>query len=727
MSDKAISMGTLAKLKQKAAGARRRVSTKREALGQTNERGGPDSPRESLGAVPHIEPVKKKGFLAKMKGLLTRGKSKSGRSSKGERKKSLAEESITKLNLSAESTSAPRRRATARRAARLRRAGAEQRLDRGHAPLQGQLRRGGGGRGAGAGDGVRHAAVHGHGRRGAERAAARHAALRRDRGRRRDGARRRGVSLDEKFALTPELTAKVAESFEKSRAALDQKAKLAAAAWILGKRFGPEQARAPCARSAPAPAAAAPAAVAAAAAALAQPAQPTQSLTPPPPSLRADGDAGAGGRGRAGRERELRRRRARVGAVGVRGAVARARARCFCGDEELRAAEGAAEDWVSKLAEAQQVVIDPNMSALLEHLGDAARAARECRVRDGAEPHADRGAAQGGVGPQDFDGGTLSRRRHRHRHHHHHHHHHHLHHSFHHRHHLQALDDVEGQFVGGMQQVAVPLLGGVPASDVATLCAAAVRAHRRKLDLEYDIPKLATSLEEMLEKQAELSFSLNGTAGAGAPAGAVATPETEPLSWLYGIVIGSIPLPLDEDDWTFLSRGIAEYLDPFIDGEVPAAQYKKRSDGFVTERLRKAWEARQAVFAKAERRAWPYAPEVVLAQYVRHCITKMNANLGWGVHIPGMGRQPVSPLEQERHFKLLGLRLVEAIERDFTPAQRRVGELTAIPANALSEISSTHMKGSYMYANELANALAAANRDGEEARREERLRIWGYA
>ena len=102
--DKAIG---IAKLKQKAAGARRRVSTKREALGQTNERGGPDSPRESLGAVPHIEPVKKKGFLAKMKGLLTRGKSKSGRSSKGERKKSLAEESVTKLNLSAESTSAP--------------------------------------------------------------------------------------------------------------------------------------------------------------------------------------------------------------------------------------------------------------------------------------------------------------------------------------------------------------------------------------------------------------------------------------------------------------------------------------------------------------------------------------------------------------------------------------------------------------------------------------------
>ena len=32
-----------------------------------------------------------------------------------------------------------------------------------------------------------------------------------------------------------------------------------------------------------------------------------------------------------------------------------------------------------------------------------------------------------------------------------------------------------------------------------------------------------------------------------------------------------------------------------------------------------------------------------------------------------------------------------------------------------------------MYQTELGNALAQANREGEEARREERLRIWGYA
>ena len=165
------------------------MSTKREALGQTNERGGPDSPRESLGAVPHIEPVKKKGFLAKMKGLLTRGKSKSGRSSKGERKKSLAEESVTKLNLSAESTSAP---STPRYGA------TSSALSAAPAPssdsIVGTPRYKGSCDAAAAAEPAPATACgtprHGHGRRGAERAAARHAALRRDRGRRRDGARR---------------------------------------------------------------------------------------------------------------------------------------------------------------------------------------------------------------------------------------------------------------------------------------------------------------------------------------------------------------------------------------------------------------------------------------------------------------------------------------------------------------------------------------------------------
>ena len=42
-------------------------------------------------------------------------------------------------------------------------------------------------------------------------------------------------------------------------------------------------------------------------------------------------------------------------------------------------------------------------------------------------------------------------------------------------------------------------------------------------------------------------------------------------------------------------------------------------------------------------------------------------------------------------------------------------------------VGRVHLSGLVLYQTELGNALAAANREGEEARREERLRIWGYA
>ena len=42
-------------------------------------------------------------------------------------------------------------------------------------------------------------------------------------------------------------------------------------------------------------------------------------------------------------------------------------------------------------------------------------------------------------------------------------------------------------------------------------------------------------------------------------------------------------------------------------------------------------------------------------------------------------------------------------------------------------VGRVHLSGLVLYQNELGNALANANREGEEARREERLRIWGYA
>ena len=53
--------------------------------------------------------------------------------------------------------------------------------------------------------------------------------------------------------------------------------------------------------------------------------------------------------------------------------------------------------------------------------------------------------------------------------------------------------------------------------------------------------------------------------------------------------------------------------------------------------------------------------------------------------------------------------------------------LTCLTAAQLIHVGRVHLSGLSLYQIELANALADANREGEEARREERLRIWGYA
>mgnify|MGYP003684652115 CR=1 FL=1 len=45
----------------------------------------------------------------------------------------------------------------------------------------------------------------------------------------------------------------------------------------------------------------------------------------------------------------------------------------------------------------------------------------------------------------------------------------------------------------------------------------------------------------------------------------------------------------------------------------------------------------------------------------------------------------------------------------------------------MTELGQMHLRACILYQNELGNALARANVEGEEARRQERLRIWGFA
>ena len=141
------------------------------------------------------------------------------------------------------------------------------------------------------------------------------------------------------------------------------------------------------------------------------------------------------------------------------------------------------------------------------------------------------------------------------------------------------------------------------------------------------------------------------------------------------------------------------------------------------DRLRSAW----ASWPDANGASMDVPVEYVLAHYAAHSISKMNANFGFGMHIPGLGRQPVSERETNIYFDQLGKALVGAIQRDFSEEDRRFGTLACLAAEHILHVGRIHLSGLVVYQTALGNALANANREGEEARREERLRIWGYA
>ena len=89
-----------------------------------------------------------------------------------------------------------------------------------------------------------------------------------------------------------------------------------------------------------------------------------------------------------------------------------------------------------------------------------------------------------------------------------------------------------------------------------------------------------------------------------------------------------------------------------------------------------------------------------------------------------MDRQPLSAGLQERHVKQLGAALVAAIGRDFAAPHRSIASLP-ITANVVKELAQAHLRACVLYQNELSNALARTNVEGEEARRKERMLIWG--
>ena len=259
---------------------------------------------------------------------------------------------------------------------------------------------------------------------------------------------------------------------------------------------------------------------------------------------------------------------------------------------------------VAKVTDAKLVVIDPNMEALTnhlrgmldEHLGAAAAELSSARLRLVVQAKAK-----------------------------------HVHSII-----VAAMDDVESQFCGGMGQVIQKLMPKLPEDQIQGVCAAAVRAHRLQMGQEYTLDVLERKMRELLREASKGQKS--------AATRQLASLATNPHEWLWGIVLGSTGLDLEADVLTLLSSTIAAYLDPFIDGEVPASEYAARSSGLLAERWQRACTEHRGAVADVP-------PDYILAEYVRHAITKMNTNLGFDVHQPGIGRQPLSDPALDQHAK----------------------------------------------------------------------------
>jgi len=295
---------------------------------------------------------------------------------------------------------------------------------------------------------------------------------------------------------------------------------------------------------------------------------------------------------------------------------------------------------------------------------------------------------------------------------------------------MTAMDDVQSQFCGGMRQLSAPgLQDALSADEIADLCTIAVVAVRQALDTSYTVPALEAELTQRIRPRREEAAAADSARLQAVRSDAsVPSAEGQPVGWLRALILGATGvgrLPGGCDDYEaldFLQAHVSSYLDPFLDGDVAPEECEERSEGLYYDRLSRAWEA-----AKGAAKPLPLAPPLAYAQYLYHCITKLNANHGFGAHIPGLGRTPIGQLEQEAYMKQGALAILKATERDFSPEQRVLGSYASVTDEDLLPIMRDHLTSLFLYHNELGDALANANREGEEQRRQERLRIWGYA
>ena len=119
---------------------------------------------------------------------------------------------------------------------------------------------------------------------------------------------------------------------------------------------------------------------------------------------------------------------------------------------------------------------------------------------------------------------------------------------------MAALDDVEQQFIGGMEQVVKP--GLVPPLDKVAreLCQAAVHAHRLKMEVDYDLEDIEQVLSERVSQLPDMRALDTSPDGPKM--------EEAPLAFLTAAVMSNttLGLPAPLHDWLSVQVHVARTL-----------------------------------------------------------------------------------------------------------------------------------------------------------------------
>ena len=165
-----------------------------------------------------------------------------------------------------------------------------------------------------------------------------------------------------------------------------------------------------------------------------------------------------------------------------------------------------------------------------------------------------------------------------------------------------------------------------------------------------------------------------------------------------------------------MTAHIARHLDPYVDGEVTSPANERGTSPLLP------WL--QARYAEEHGGAHlPVPPELVLAQYVVHAISRSNTTHCFGELLMGQGRLPVAPYEQDAHFAALGKALNVAVLRDFGPDHCTIQGLP-VGAPLVEQMAREHSRLLFLQQQLFGNFLAEANRLGEVGRKDEMKRIF---